>query len=356
MEAHGMWLATFVHISDLHIGLLGEKFQNLVLVLGRRWPRLNGLLGHAPDSLEDVETFLDDFRGEEPEARLIVTGDLTSMGHPKEFDIADQYLAGNLYDRLGQRAGLQVPDWRRRAIPGNHDHWLGIPFPVGGPPTPAFRRYFCSLPLAEPVFSVGSGRQVRLLRIDTDADVNPSERISAQGSFVSELDTLTAKTVSLGQKENEIRVVCLHHSPSYRDPVGREENEINAKSRDELNKFIVQNRVAILLCGHIHRPPWAKPYRVNSSLEVLEACCGTTTQIDPSIHPLRPLEDLIDPSWPNSLLVHRLLEGRGEIHWETELYFEGRGGFIRADRLLDGIAAVTRFNVWPWPPRMLTGP
>jgi len=345
-----MPMAALVHISDLHIAQLGQKSLNARRQCWKRWLHLNGLLGHSADSLMDLDEFFDRFRQGEPTVQLIVTGDLTSMGNPHEFDIANQYLSRTLRGPLGDRIGLEVPDWGKRAIPGNHDHWAGYPIPVG-PPTHALPKYFPPLPQIQPVLPLGKGRHLRLLRIDTDADVNPSERFHAFGSFVSQLHSLGAMLSPLGPNDNEIRVLCLHHSPTYLGSY----LEITAASRIELYKFILQNRVAVLLCGHIHRPPWVALFPVNRAgrppLDVVEACCGTTTQIDPSIGREDELEGLVDSPWENSLFVHRLFEWGGEIHWEAELYLEGRAGFVRADRLRNDIPAVTRFKVWPWPPR-----
>ena len=300
----------------------------------------------------DLYEFFGPFREEEPKVELIVTGDLTAMGNRHEFDIANQYLSGILLGPLGDQVGLEVAGWRDRAIPGNHDHWAGYPIPVRGA-TRALRSTFPRLPQTQPVFPVGNGRQLRLLRIDTDSEVNWLERINALGSFVLQLHGLSAMLSLLGPNDNEIRVLCLHHSPTYQGPT----LEITPQSRMELHKFILQHRVAVLLCGHIHRPPWAKLFRLNPvqnpPLDVVEVCCGTTTQIDPSIGRKAGLEGSDHRPWENSLFVHRLLEWRGEIHWEAELYLESRTGFVRADRMRDDIRAVTRFKVWPWPPRQV---
>jgi 3',5'-cyclic AMP phosphodiesterase CpdA len=346
-----MSLATFMHISDLHMGQIDKKSLNARRQALKRWRWLQGLLGHSADSLMDLDEFFYDLRNMETEVQLIVTGDLTAMAHRQEFDIANQFLAGILRGPEGDRVGLEVLNWSDRAIPGNHDHWAGKPIPIGGGRSPALRRYFPKdkLPQIQPVFPLGDGRQLRLLQIDTDADVGFRGRLKALGSFVSQLKTLTTMLASLGPNDNEIRVLCLHHSPTYRGPT----LEITPTSRTELHKFILQNQVAVLLCGHIHRPPWAKLFSVGSGVDILEACCGTTTQIDPTIGRKEELEGLVDTHCENSLFVHRLLEWNGNIKWETELYLEGRAGFVRADRLRGNIPAVTHFKVWPWPPGVL---
>jgi 3',5'-cyclic AMP phosphodiesterase CpdA len=347
-----MSLATFVHISDLHIAPTKKRSFNARRQAWKRWDRFQGLLGHSANSLVELDEFFDAFlqNEKESEVQLIVTGDLTATGAPKEFYIANQYLGGILQGDVGEQVGLEAPDWSDRAIPGNHDHWPGRPTIIGRS-TLSLYRYFPHLPRIGPVVQLGGRHQLRFVRIDTDANVGSFswERIGALGSFESQLVTLSGLLGKLGPNDNEIRVLCLHHSLSYRGNT----LEIIEPSRTALNEFIVQNKIAVLLCGHIHRPPWVNLFAVVSGtgiqLEVVEACCGTTTQYDPSIGRKSEPQDAYS-HWENSLFVHRLLDRHGQIHWETELYLEGRGGFVRADSLRDDIPAVSISKVWPWPP------
>lgn len=203
-----MRLPTFVHVSDLHIGLLDEESLNARTRLCRKWPMFEGMLGHSFDSLMDLKEFVENeffpgFAQDNPDLYLIVTGDLTAIGHAQEFDIANQYLSGVLRDLGGKPVGLGVSDWNDRAIPGNHDHWPGLPVIIGRP-TRAFKRYFPHMPATDPVFQLGRGLQLRLLRINTDADVNPflCERIMAIGSFVSQLNQLSSILDVLGPNES----------------------------------------------------------------------------------------------------------------------------------------------------------
>jgi Calcineurin-like phosphoesterase len=349
-----MPLATLIQISDLHLGRLDKKSIEARTAFWKRWPFFNGILGHSADSLSDLMDFFDEKLREDPQPHLVVTGDLTAVGAPAEFDIADQYLSGILRDHQGHLVGLNVRDWRDRAIPGNHDSWPGLPIIIGRP-THALGRYFPKLPGDNSMIRLDNEHQIRLLRIDTDSDVNPffSKRLKAIGDFESQLKSLARMLNVNGPNDDEIRVLCLHHSPSWRDSI----LEITKESRRALRQFIEKYNVAVLLCGHIHRPPWATPFIANfsppSALAVLEGCCGTTTQKDPSIGMDPDLEDLFRPGWENSLYVHRLSDFKGGILWEAELYLEGRGGFVRADRLRPNLNPITRMMVWPWPPHQV---
>lgn len=345
-----MSFRTFIHISDLHLSEISEEERKTRKLSWKKF-RFDGVLGHSENSLRNLDDFVYSRSREERDVLLIVTGDLTAIGKEQEFEIANEFLGSSHQPPKGGEVGLGVSNWARWAIPGNHDHWPGR-VTIVGRPTKGLKKYFPELPLIEPVVPLGDGRQLRFLRIDSDADVAPysSERIGAIGSFVSQLDRLSGMLAVLGRRENEIRVLCLHHSAIHRGRI----LEINAQSRKELFQFLLANHVAVVLCGHIHRPPWIQTFPVTRPMApgrtvVVEACCGTTTQFDPTIARQKEFGDLLH--WQNSLLVHRLSEVRGEIHWSSEIYLESRSGFVRADHLRDDIEATIDFKVWPWPPR-----
>ena len=124
-------LYRFVQISDLHMGPLDRKSLDARIPFWNHWRWFTGVLGHSADALEDLIKFWGERRESAPQPQLILTGDLTAVGKREEFDIADQYLAGILRDQAEQQKGLEVVDWGKLAIPGNHDHWLGLPVPIG---------------------------------------------------------------------------------------------------------------------------------------------------------------------------------------------------------------------------------
>ena len=350
-----MTLPLFVQISDLHLSQTSEEERRRRKLFWRRW-RFEGMLGHSENSLRYLDDFVYALRQEEPGAQLIVTGDLTAIGKKEEFEMANEFLGATYQPARGGEVGLNVSNWQQWAIPGNHDHWPGHATIVGAP-TPGLKKYFPESPRIQPVLQLGNGRQLRFLHIDTDRDVGSysHERIRAVGSFVSELKDLSAMLSPLGINPNEIRVLCLHHSAIYRGW----RLEIDAKSRKALYEFVVTNRVAVLLCGHIHRPPWVQTSPVTRPMApgrivVVEACCGTSAQFDPTIARQSEFEDSFH--WQNSLLVHRLKEAAGEIHWSSEIHLEGRAGFVRADRLRSDVDAKVTFKVWPWPPQGIRRP
>lgn len=171
---------------------------------------------------------------------------------------------------------------------------------------------FLHLPALSSMPIPGSGRQLTLMRIDTDADVGPftSEKNLARGHFPSQLNSLDAALSKQKPQTDEVRVLMLHHSYLYRywqfpifHPL-----EITGASRAQLESFVDKHQVNVLLTGHTHVPN-VQRFSLNGR-DVLEGCCGTTTQ------QRRKPED---PD--NCLLVHRIAENaKGELVWSTETY------------------------------------
>src|SRR5829696_8451938 len=159
-----MRLKTFLQISDIHIS--DGSFEDRALMLYASVPKLDGFLGHSYKSLTAHATFFADLVQTE-EAELIVTGDLTRVGATAEFDIARDYLKSEALIR-GKFIGLKNTRLEL-AVPGNHDHYPGIPLLVGGP-TPGLAQMFPT-PLPPIPVSLGDGYELTFLRINTDADV-----------------------------------------------------------------------------------------------------------------------------------------------------------------------------------------
>ncbi len=254
-----MTLATFVHISDLHFGLIdSDTFDAEACQLWAMIPKFDGLLGHRYSSLVLLERF---FGGKLKDdlPLLIVTGDITSKGHEEEFRIANDYLGDELEFPDHSSVGLATADWKNWkgwAIPGNHDHWPGHNT-VLGRPTDAFKNCFMNLPAITELQIPSTSYRIRFLRIDTDRDVSYYwlDRFNARGCFVSELKALSEMIRDLPPAS--VTVLCLHHSQAK----AGYSLAIDIKSRDALNNFIIDNEVSVLLSGHIHNPPLVKASR-----------------------------------------------------------------------------------------------
>lgn len=350
-----MRLNTFVHISDIHFS--DSNNDSKALILYAALPKLDGFLGHSYQSLTMLDEFFADMVDKE-EAELILTGDITRVGAVLEFDMARTYLERELVPPQGYFIGLRESNWLTRAIPGNHDHYPGIPMLIGGP-TGGLAATFPNPKLPRVVTSdLGSeGHELTFLLINTDADVpalHPN-RFAARGSFVSQIDKLEKQ---LGKKRpKEIRILCLHHSRAQRGPM----LEMDQSSRDRLSNFILEYGIAVLLSGHIHEPPLVRmETAVNTEddtvfADYLEARCGTTTQRNLFHIPYywrRMLHNLHIKKrghWSNTLLVHRISREDGAIIWESDLFMETPQGFAPAPPTHRYCMGNPRVRLWPPP-------
>ncbi|MCC6540540.1 MAG: metallophosphoesterase [Bryobacterales bacterium] len=288
-------LATFVHISDLHFGDL--DFEGNAAAQEWHYTGLcRGFLGHQAVALDHLEDFFNRTLRKEPDTKLLVTGDLTSFGGTSQFALAQSFLNGYVGIRPGNELGLNAPNALR--IPGNHDHWPGIPpvewpcLPSGdsdtiapvfvGRPTPAFRHTFPEMPFQVVRYPLADTNLTLVLTgIDTDADVNPEgfwQRLLPVGRFRSQLPLLRR---AFGEpNENEIRILLLHHSPmeGYHDIV----RGIEEESYWEIRRVIQDCEISVLLTGHFHTPSGEinQAHRGNLEWKVVEARCGTTTVRD----------------------------------------------------------------------------
>ena len=346
-----MRIATFVHISDLHFGLIDPQTRDARAPrLWAKWKHFDGLLGHSYRSLVRLAQFSDRLRNDE-NAKLIISGDFTTVGNNEEFETAEEYLGDLLRPPKGNLVGLRDRRWQRLAVPGNHDHWPGTATIFGGP-TDGYLQRFIGYPLERSKGvseDLGDGRRLRFLLLDSDADVSPYGpwRVLARGAFASQLKQLAGSLDP--PKSEEVRVLILHHSYSAVGPT----LAINSASKASLHDFIAEHDISVVLCGHVHQPPVIQVLDVSwlkQRIKFLEARCGTTTQTSTlpydwtTVAGNRPVRQ---DHWPNTLLVHRLFNENGVIVWEAMVYVERPWGFGPAEEILPSFPHTRRFVVWP---------
>jgi 3',5'-cyclic AMP phosphodiesterase CpdA len=315
-----MILATFLHLSDLHIGIPDAKGDAHVSQIWALHHRFDGLLGHSYRSLVSVERIYKQLKKQE-RAKLVVTGDLTTKGCPDEFRLASEYIGRSAEFVARRKLGLHYKKWQEYTIPGNHDQWPGLPI-IWGPPRNVFYRVFPNRPLIGRPSRLMNDHSLRFIGVDTDADNSPfgTNRFFARGSFASQLDDLEAHLPPPEQKE--IRVLLLHHTITHLDFL----SGIDRKSKNKLEIFLLRNNISVLLSGHTHEPNITLlPIKhLNRKSTVLEARCGTSTQR--SITPYRWARNA-KRTYPNSVIVHRLFLREQEIYWCAQALMETTFGF-----------------------------
>jgi 3',5'-cyclic AMP phosphodiesterase CpdA len=341
-------IATFVHISDVHIGDVTfdpmEPLDSEALDWWRRHPLLDGFLGHSHVALRHLRDRVAELFATE-DARLLFTGDLTTVGDEMQYLVGRTYLEGRLVFGHGALLGLEEPEALQRGIPGNHDRWPGNRGIIGDP-TPALPFTFPDVPGIVTLPLTGRDpRKVVLFVIDSEADVNPwgIHRIAARGDFVSQLDAL--RTWSLPPTAgDEIRVMLLHHTPLVK---GRFVDRIRRRSQRALDNFIEDHDICMLLNGHVHEP-LAETTSMSSGDRTWSmgiVCAGTTTQRDepPSAWGLSLAE--VERFRLNTLAVHRIMgDVDGSLFWTVEFELRTEKGF-RPVKEPD----IPPIQVWPRP-------
>jgi hypothetical protein len=319
-------LDRYVQISDLHFGDIdrnGELLHPWWLRQLWKWlPTFSGLAGHEFQALLDLSDRFAQMRGWVPAPRLIVTGDLTSLGKDGQFATVERFICDRLpHPPFEDNIGLKTKDWlgdamrgRRdgyphQVIPGNHDHWPGRYYLLG-PPRSRMVEWARHLPyLQEATVPLpGTPAQLRFLALNSDADVGywGRERALARGSFCSQVAALreVLRERAKQPEPDEIRVLLVHHSLAYRarpadaPPRTRFERlrqcwskttdlgilEMDDRSRSRLSDLIVEFDIRVLLTGHTHKVDVRRHYALSPQLarpvRYLEACCGTTTQLN----------------------------------------------------------------------------
>src|SRR5580765_4864244 len=101
-----MALPVFIQISDLHMSVASEEERKRRKQSSHQWRLFQGLLGHSENSLCYLDDFIHAMRQEEPDLQLIVTGDLTSIGHEEEFGIAEKFISAAYQPAKGGEVGL----------------------------------------------------------------------------------------------------------------------------------------------------------------------------------------------------------------------------------------------------------
>jgi len=278
----------------------------------------------------------------------VVSGDLTACGATHQFSLASDFL-GPPYPGSNFTFGLGLVNWADASISGNHDQWPGSNRIFGNPTAGLAQFLSGTYPRVGPLTALDQAASIRFLFVDSDADVSPfsRDRLLARGQFVSQLTTL--RSVVPARQHGEIRVLVVHHAvstlgyPQVKHPeafprpssAGRRRLEIDRKTLHVLEHALVDLDIQVIFTGHLHVPRLGEFTASNDveSIQVLEARCGTTTQLDR--YPYEVLQQLpykrILP--PNTLICHELIRRDGGLVWRAQIYWRAKGRGVVSDAL-----------------------
>jgi len=167
-----------------------------------------------------------------PDAWVIITGDLTDKGEPKEYK-----LARILLDPLIRKK-------RVIAVLGNHDDPL-LPNPLNRG-IEHFKNHFktcMGAPVGKFPFIRKIGRGCVVIGLNSAHDIR---RPSGTGSIGEEQLERLDKLLNRPRLASKTKILALHHDPFNPNPF----TELN--DADELLK-VIKNRVDVVLFGHKHR-------------------------------------------------------------------------------------------------------
>jgi hypothetical protein len=338
-------LLVVLHISDVHFSdrLAGDdadQMSSKVPPFLATFQHLDGLLGHHYKALSALHEFCCDLLDDEfSERLLILSGDVTASGAPAQFDLSDGFI-GAASSHSAYKIGLGWSTWPNWSIPGNHDQWPGNAWPVGKP-SPGLRKYFAgSFPAIGQPIPLQNGSSVRFIFVDTDADVGPwsINRVLARGDFVSQLAALDQMLPPI--QHNEFRVMVIHHSIAASatqsgnnivdfprpDPGHRRTLEITPRTLLVLEHALVDHDIKVVLCGHLHVARLTRMMASNGNERslILEARCGSTTQVDKYPYKVLQAMNRSRKLAPNTLIVHEVVENEGLTVWRSQIYWRAR--------------------------------
>ncbi|MGW8393050.1 metallophosphoesterase family protein [Pseudoduganella sp. HUAS MS19] len=323
-------LATLLHISDLHIGSIdpttGDAAVSAAVQLGLdNFPLFDGLLGHHAKALRELAEFVNGMRDNDEKFQIIVTGDLSRQGDAPELALARRFFESeiDLSPPNGRFVGLHTGG-NTLTIPGNHDHWAGVALPIGATPSNYYHYFIRSLPAFRTIPLGRKGHVLTLIEIDSDADVPPNsiQRAFARGSFRSQL--LKLDQALAPQEDFEVRVLVIHHALTWTN-FGL---AMTASTKAELDRFLPQHGIRVILCGHTHSASMRRHYA--GSRECWECGAGSTTQFDtvPLKWRRRLRKQHMAILKPNSLILHRIFDVEGRLEWSATTYVRTATGFL----------------------------
>jgi len=190
---------TLIHISDFHLcqisGISPGRFMNKRMFSYLSW-RIRRQREHCPQVLEALTRAV---RAAEAD-HVVVTGDLTQLGLPSEFDEARSILQA-----LG-------PPQKVFVVPGNHDALVAAPWPesyarwadymASDSANPQRHLEFPTLRMRGPVALIGL------------CTARPTRLLSAAGSLGTRQLQRLAEILQETARRSLFRVLLIHHPPT----------------------------------------------------------------------------------------------------------------------------------------------
>lgn len=213
-------------ISDLHFA---EPDFNPLQLFSKRWlGNLNAFLSRNKVFCQDRLFALIPLLKEEKVSHLVVTGDLSTTSHPKEFANAKQFLT------KVESLGISV-----HTLPGNHDNYTKRAFAQK-----TFYQFFNS-PSKDTGISVKLlGANFWLITLDTTL---ATSLVSSHGYFSPEIEKHLELTLQAMPKD--AKIILANHFPLF----DQESPRKSLKRSNSLRTLILKYpQIVFYLHGHTH--------------------------------------------------------------------------------------------------------
>lgn len=245
----------FAQLSDPHLSSLDEVRPRDLLnkrALGYLSWRLKRRFEHRREVLEALHRDLADTEF----AQLLVTGDLTHIGLPQEFEQALDWLRA-----LGEPSRVAL-------VPGNHDACVAAPwqdtFALWQPYMASDQEHSARAGNAETTTfpSLRVRGSIAFIGLSTAC---PKPPLLATGTLGEEqLSRLPALLHSTAQ-DGLFRVVYLHHCPV----AGREKWRKRLTDAPKIQALLEEHGAELVLHGHGHRAHYSELHTQHGSLPVI---------------------------------------------------------------------------------------
>ena len=238
---------SFAQLSDLHLSTLENVKATELLnkrFLGYLSWRRKRRFEHRLEVLEALRNDLD----VEAMDQVLLTGDLTHIGLPSEFDQCSTWLT-----QLGAPADVAV-------VPGNHDACVAAPWvdtfakwqPYMAPDDPESETY--------PTLRVRG--DIAFIGLSTGC---PKPPLMATGTLGSEQLNALPALLEQTRERGLFRVVYLHHSPV----VGHEKWRKRLTDAEQVQTLLEKHGAELVLHGHGHRANYTELSTREGALPVI---------------------------------------------------------------------------------------
>lgn len=303
----------FAHLSDPHIGPLPPPGVPALLgkrVLGYLSWHTRRKAEHRPEVLEAL---LADLQQSAPD-HVAVTGDVTNIALPQEFELAAAWLS-----RLGPAEDVTV-------IPGNHETYVAVPweaslerlapFMAGDAPASGSAPALGSDGV-EPFPFVRCRGPVAFVGVSTALPTPPFRATGRIGA--AQLERLEEALAELGRR-GLFRVLLVHHPPHDGAVRGRK----RLLDAPALRGVLSRAGAEIILHGHSHRQERVELAGAAGSIPVLGVASASACHRRPGRHARYHLCRLTSSvgGWRLEVSVRGLTEAGGRFVTEEDFVFD----------------------------------